>query len=117
MGEWGKGGAPKKERVATTGEVLDMLHRLTKITKKSMAEKLGISRTAYLSYFDHDMRVDTFLKVVDAMGYHIEVRPGATGLVEFRDNSCEKCEFRRYVEQTEGDLIVDFFPEAKGEEI
>ena len=117
MGEWGKGGSPKKENASTTGEVLELLHKKSGITKTSMAEKLGISMTAYRGYFERDMRVDTFLKVVDALGYHLEIRPGATGLVQIREDSCEKCEFRRFAEQTEGDLIVDFFPEAKGVEV
>ena len=117
MGEWGKGvGAPKKG-TSNAGEILEMLHRISGITKYSMAEKLGISRTGYQSYFDHEMRMDTFLKVVDALGYHMEIRPGATGVIGFRDDSCETCEFRRFVEQTEGELIVDFYPDKKGVEI
>lgn len=118
MGEWGKGGSPKKESASTTGEVLETLHWITGIRKVSMAEKLGISMTGYRSYFEHDMRVDTFLKVVDALGWHLEVRPGATGMIQIRDtDKCETCEFRRFVEQTEGELIVDFYPEKKGVEI
>ena len=117
MGEWGKGGAPKREGGSMAGEVLEKLHRKTKITKSSMAEKLGISLTGYQSYFNHEMRIDTLLKVVDAFGYHMEIHPGATGLIEFRDKSCEDCEFRRYVEHTEGDLVVDFYEGTNDENI
>lgn len=116
MNEWGNsGGSPKKENASMTGEVLERLHVMSGITKKAMAEKLGISMTGYRSYFEHDMRIDTFLKVVDAMGYHLEIRPGATGLIEFRESSCEKCSFKRFVEQTEGELVVDFFPDVEKE--
>lgn len=108
MGEWGKGGAPKRG-VSNAGEVLKILHRISGVTKYGMAEKLGISNTAYHEYFKREVRMDTFLKVVDAMGYHMEIRPGATGLIEFRENSCENCEFRRFVENTEGELVVDFY--------
>ena len=121
MGEWGKPdkrpGRPKKEGMTNAGEIIDALHKLTGMSKQKMAEELGISRTAYQSYFEHDMRMDTFLKVVGKFGYHIEVRPVDTGLVEFRDNSCENCEFRRFVENTRGDIVVDFYPDKKAVEL
>lgn len=120
MGEWGKPdrrpGSPKKG-TSNAGEVLETMHRMSGITKQAMAEKIGVSRTAYQEYFKREMRFDTFLKVVDAMGYHMEIRPGATGLIEFRENSCENCEFKRFVEQTEGELIVDFYPDREAVEI
>ena len=117
MGKFGKperSGAPKKSEACYAGELFNWLHTITGITREKMAEELGISRTAYHEYFKRDVRMDTLVKVVSKFGYHIEVRPGDTGLIQIRDDTCETCEFRRFVEQTEGGVVIDFYPDKKG---
>lgn len=97
---------------SNAGEVIKALHRESGITQKSVAEKLGISNQAYDSYMTHEVRFDTFLKIVEELGYHLEVRKGALGYVAIRGDSCEDCVYKK---TANADVVLDFYKDEREE--
>lgn len=102
------------------GEVISALHRESGITQKEIADKFGISKQAYDSYLTHEVRSDIFLKIVDALGYHVEIRPGRTGMVEIKRINCEDCVQRQRIEGVDlnpSEDEVDFYDSTGGDKI
>lgn len=91
-----------KSKLSNTGEILRALHNESGITQSEVAGKLGITHQAYSGYMDREVGLDTFMAIVDALGYHIEIRPGRTGCVEIK---------REY------DKVVDLNEDIRREEV
>lgn len=74
----------KNEKISNTGEILMALHRETGISQSEIAGKMKITKQAYNTYMTREVGLDTFMAIVDALGYHIEIRPGRTGTVDIK---------------------------------
>lgn len=72
------------ERLSNTGEILKALHKETGISQNEIALKLKVTSQAYSQYLTREISMDRFMAIVDALGYHIEIRPGRTGYVEIK---------------------------------
>lgn len=60
-----------KGNTSVAGEILNEVHNLTGIAKKDVARDLGLSSSNYVQNFSRDMRLTTFLRALDDLGYHI----------------------------------------------
>lgn len=77
----------KKKTESVAGNIIKELHRVTGIPKAMVARDLKMVRTDYMAKLRREMRFDTFLKIVDDMGYRVEVLKGDSDTVRVGDKN------------------------------
>lgn len=89
----------KADRTDLAKLVEDVM-RAEHIHKNELAEILGVSKTQVYNYFNGNMTIDSFMKIIDALGYGISLRPkelgGRMSINGLGD--CDKCRYKTFTD-------------------